>query len=69
MITIDQVTRALPPNLKKAATQSLVDELNNIATDPEIAEAIRDNFISYTRVLGDGRFKTEDYLNAVKFVS
>lgn len=69
MITLDQVTRALPANLKKSATQSLVDELNNISTDPEIAAAIRDNFMSYTKVLVDGRFKTEDYLNAVKFVS
>lgn len=68
-LTVDQVARALPANLKKAATQSLTDQLNNISTDPEIAEAIRDNFISYTKVLMEGRFKTEDYLNAVTFVS
>lgn len=69
MLTLDMVTRALPANLKKSATQSLVDTLNNVSSDPEIAEAIRDNFLSYTKVLTQGRFKTEDYLNAVKFVS
>lgn len=68
-LTVDQVARALPSNLKKSATQHLVYQLNNIAADPEIAEAIRDNFLSYTKVLAEGRFKAEDYLNAVKFVS
>lgn len=69
MLTLDQVTKALPPNLKSSATQNLVDQLNNVANDPELAEAIRENFISYTKVLSEGRFKTQDYLNAVKFVS
>jgi hypothetical protein len=69
MLTVDLVARALPPNLKKAATQTLVDQLNNVSSDPEIAEAIRDNFLSYTKVLQEGRFKAEDYLHAVKFVS
>lgn len=69
MLTLDTVARALPANLKKSATQTLVDTLNNISADPEIAEAIRDNFLSYTKVLAEGRFRTEDYLNAVKFVS
>lgn len=69
MLTKDLVARALPANLKNSVTQGLVDDLNNIATDPEIAEAMRENFLSYTKVLQEGRFKTEDYLNAVKFVS
>jgi hypothetical protein len=69
MLTVDQVARALPANLKKSATQSLVDQLNNLGTDPDIAEAIRENFLSYTKVLQEGKFKPEDYLYAVKFVS
>lgn len=69
MLTVDLVARALPANLKKSATQGLVDSLNNLAVDPELAEAIRNNFISYTKVLQEGKFKTEDYLNAVMFVS
>lgn len=68
-LTIDQVARALPTHLKRSVTQSLVDQLNTVAADPTLAEAIRDNFLSYTKVLQEGRFKTEDYLNAVKFVS
>ena len=69
MLTKQEVEQALPPNLKGAATQSLTDKINNIIQDPVIAESVRDNFVSYTSVLRDGRFKTEDYLNAVVYVS
>lgn len=68
-LTLPQVVDHMPIHLKHSVTQDLVDNLNNIAADPEVADAIRDNFISYTKVLQQGKFKTEDYLNAVKFVS
>ena len=68
-LTIHDVAEALPPHLKGSASQGLVDALNQIPVDPEVAEAIRDNFISYTRVLTEGRFKIDDYLNAVAYVS
>ena len=69
MLTVQEVAKALPSHLKTAATQSLVDSLNQLQLDPEAAEAIRDNFISYTHVLKEGRFKLEDYLNAIGYVS
>jgi hypothetical protein len=69
MLTLDIVQRALPSHLKRTVTQNLVDELNNIDKDPEVAATIRENFISYTKVLQEGRFKTDDYLNAVKYAS
>jgi hypothetical protein len=67
--TVDEVRAALPANLKQAATQDLTDKLNSAVLDPEIAQHIRDNFISYVGILKDGKFKTEDYLNAVTYVS
>lgn len=69
MLTLPMVAATLPPSLKKSVTQGLVDQLNNLAEDSQIAEAVRENFISYSSVLQDGRFKVEDYLHAVKFVS
>ena len=68
-ITKELVARALPGNLKSAATDQLADMINQISTDPIIAEQIRDNFLSYTSVLKDGKFKVEDYLNAVAYCS
>lgn len=69
MLTVQQVAQALPPNLKTAATQQFVDQINNIVSDPIVAEQVQDNFISYTKVLQEGKFKTEDYLHAVTYVS
>jgi hypothetical protein len=68
-VTVEELQKALPANLKTAATQELADKINQIQSDPLIAEQIRENFISYTHVLKDGRFKTEEYLNAVTYVS
>ena len=69
MLTIQQVEIAVPANLKSAITPQFVDTLNNLSTDPVMAEQMRENFMSYTSVLKDGRFKTEDYLSAVMYVS
>jgi hypothetical protein len=69
MLTREQVEKALPANLKGAATQKLTDQINTIVSDPMVAEQVRENFLGYTTVLKDGRFKTEDYLNAVTYVS
>lgn len=69
MLTRDQVEQALPATLKSSATQQLTDRINNIVSDPILAEQIRENFVSYTAVLKDGRFKTDDYLSAVTYVS
>lgn len=69
MLTTDQIEKALPVTLRSSVTQSLVDRINNAVSDPEIAENIRENFLSYSTVLKEGRYKTEDYLNAVMYVS
>lgn len=69
MITKQQVELAVPANLKNSITQDMVDTLNAIASEPLVADAIRENFISYTGVLKEGKFKAEDYLFAVAYVS
>jgi len=69
MLTVLEVEKAVPANLKKAVTQELVDHINSVVDDPIVAQAVRDNFISYSTVLKEGKFKTSDYLNAVVFVS
>ena len=68
-LTKQEVEQALPPHLKSAVTDQLVTKINAIVADPMMAESVRNNFISYTTVLKDGKFKIEDYLNAVMYVS
>ena len=69
MLTVAMVSQALPITLRGSVDQAFVDKINNIISDPIMAEQVRTNFISYTKVLQDGRFKTEDYLHAVTYVS
>ena len=68
-LTQEEVASALPANLKKSATPELVQQLNQMSNDPIAIERIRENFITYTHVLKDGRFKTTDYLHAVTYVT
>jgi hypothetical protein len=69
MLTISDVERALPSQLKTKVSQQMVDELNNLSVDPQAAETMRDNFISYTSVMTEGRFKLHQYVEAVVYVS
>ncbi len=69
MLTTEDLLTALPVKFKSAATQSLADKLNTISKDPIVAESVRENFITYASVLQTGRYKLDEYLNAVKYVS
>lgn len=69
MLDVPTVAKVMPPELRKAVTPDLIDKINNISTDPQVAEMVRENFMSYTRVLGEGKFKTEDYVYAVKYIT
>jgi hypothetical protein len=69
MITVDELQSCLPANLKSAATQDLADKINQLASDPDVAEQIIRNFVTLSSVLKDGRYKLADYMNAVQYVS
>ncbi len=69
LLTTDQFTRVLPKKLKGQVNTALIDEINTTISDPILMEAYRDNLLSYTSVLNDGKFKIQDYLSAVRYVS
>lgn len=68
-LTIDQFKTALPDKVKKSINQELIDKINTTLADPDAYEAYRDNLLSYTKVMADGRFKIENYVDAVRYVS
>ena len=68
-LTIEQFKQALPEKVKKSVNQELIDSINNTLSDPEMFEAYRENLLSYTKVMADGRFKVQEYTNAVRYVS
>ena len=68
-ITIEQFKAAMPATVKKSVNPVIVDEINNMLMDPEALEQFRENLMSYTSVMMEGRFKVTSYINAVKYVS
>lgn len=69
MLTQNELKEALPIHLKTAATQELADAVNNVTTDPDFNRNFRENFVSYTSVLMEGKFRIPEYINAVTYVS
>lgn len=68
-LTIEQFKYALPDKVKKSVSQELIDKVNATLSEPELFEAYRENLLSYTKVLTEGRYKVSDYVNAVRYVS
>lgn len=68
-VTVKDLNRALPATAKIHVTQALADHFNSITSDPLTAEHIRENFVSYTSVMQEGKYTAEEYVNAVAYVS
>lgn len=68
MLTQEEFKLVLPDKMKKNVNQALVDQINKTLSEPEEFEAYRNNLISYTSVLKDGKFSIQQYLDAVRFV-
>ena len=68
-MTIEQFKEALPPKLKKSVNPELIQQITDLLSDPDMFENYRENLLGYTSVMQDGKFKTSEYINAVKYVS
>jgi hypothetical protein len=69
LLTEEQLKMALPEKMKKSINQQLIDRINKVINDPEEYVHFRENLLSYTKVMADGKFKIETYIDAVKYVS
>lgn len=65
--SVEEIKAALPQALRTKVSASVMEKLNNLARDPQLAEEIRNNFVGFNNVLKDGKFKLEDYLNACAY--
>lgn len=68
-LTIKDVQKALPEQMQFKVSQDMVDELNSLSNDPQHAQIMRDNFISFSKIMTEGRFKLDDYVCAVIYSS
>ncbi len=69
MLTVEEFKMALPEKVKKSINQELIDQINTTLSDPSMYETYRENLLSYTKVMADGRFKMSSYIEAIKYVS
>lgn len=69
MLNVIALQKVVPKSQRSLITQDFIDTINNVSTDEVIAEAFKDNFISYISVLSEGKYKMQDYLNAVKYIT
>ena len=67
--TVEQFKDALPATLKKSVNPELINKINSTLSDPDMYETYRENLLSYTKVMSEGKFKVSNYIDAVKYVS
>ena len=67
--TIDQFKEALPPSVRRSVNQEMVNRVMGLLNDPDMHETYRENLLSYTKVMQEGKFKLSSYIDAVKYVS
>lgn len=68
-LTKKEFEMALPKQLKLKVDQTFLDNVNNVIQDEDVREAFLDNMITYSSVLKEGRFRLDQYVNAIRYVS
>lgn len=66
MFSLEEIKEAVPKSLRSSVTESLLEKINSL---PDKGDVILQNFITYSKVLVEGKYKVSDYLNAVMYVS
>jgi hypothetical protein len=69
MLTIEILRDIAPKKTRSMVTPELVDKLNAWNEDPKLLGGFKDNVLSYIGVLKTGRYRIDEYMNAVRFVS
>lgn len=69
LMTVEMFQSALPKNQRGRVTQEVMDIINDALQDEFTRDQFADNFIGFTSVLSEGKWKMTDYVNAVKYVS
>lgn len=67
-LTTEVFQRVLPKKIRNKVNQKIIDNINTTFSDPVLMEQYRDNLLSYTHVMKEGKFSVEQYLDAVKYI-
>lgn len=66
-LTVDVLKKSLPSKYRKNVNDDLLEHINTILDHPELYDDYRNNFLTYISVIQDGKYKLDDYLNAIKY--
>ena len=69
MLPIETVKKLVPKSQRGLITQDFLDKIEASVQNSLIAEEFKNNFITYLNVLSTGKYKMEDYVSAVKYIS
>ena len=61
-LTLEPFRDVLPKQVRGAISDELIDSVNHAIANSELRENFRDNLLSYTSVMKDGKFKIESYI-------
>lgn len=68
-ISAEQFKETLPAAMRKNVNTEVLDLINTAIGEPEAIESFRENLIGYQSVLTQGKFKLNQYVEAVKYVT
>ena len=68
-LELGTIKALLPKGTRAMVTEELVDKLERFNEDPLLIDSFKENFLTYINVMKSGKYKIDDYLYAVKFVS
>ena len=69
MLQLEAVKKLVPKAQRTMITQDFLDKIEASVTNSEVAEQFKENFVTYLNVLSKGKYKMDDYISAVKYVS
>jgi hypothetical protein len=70
-MTIAELKGVVPKHVRGMITERIVGIMNQLEGDhgEDFAEHYKQNFVSFSSVMKSGKYGTDDYMSAVKFVS
>lgn len=68
-LTVEEFKNSLPDKLRRGVTPEVAKNIVDTLNDPDMHETYRENLLTYSYVLQEGKFRMENYISAVKYVS
>ena len=70
LMSKEDLLECVPKGLKRTITEDTLDKLNRVfSQDPDMVETFREKIIGYSYILQQGKFRMEQYFDAIRYVS